>query len=273
MSSLLETSEEISAGEANIASTELDRDGNLRISFHRGAFASEAALRQAVVSTAVAVADIRSDVIESFQGPSRDAAAKGLKPAEMMETWLESTDDYAGFVDAVWAALRRLDPSSAELIHIVPSLQPMPEVERNRYLGAAEIAWDVGQRRAALARMAQSGCKTAAIDPEAAFRHVRLADLSAGETLIEAGAPAGIVYVPLGDGLTIMPLGGYAPFSVQAWMPLGSTGVIRGAIRNATVVADQAVAVLMIPKDVYLRHWHHTYTAAELRQRRSYLSS
>jgi hypothetical protein len=143
----------------------------------------------------------------------------------------------------------------------------MPEAERNRYLAAAEITWGLGQRQAALARMAQSGCKTQAIDPEEAFRHVRLADLSAGETLIEASAPAGVVYVPLGDGLTIMPLGGYAPFSVQAWMPLGSTGVIRGAVRNARVVAEQAMVVLMIPKDVYLRHWHHTYTAAELRQR------
>jgi hypothetical protein len=50
-------------------------------------------------------------------------------------------------------------------------------------------------------------------------------------------------------------------------MPLGSTGVIRGALRNARVIAEQAVSALMIPKDVYLRHWYATYTAAELRQR------
>jgi hypothetical protein len=78
-----------------------------------------------------------------------------------------------------------------------------------------------------------------------------------------------MVYVPLGDGLRVVPLGGYASFSVQAWMPLGNTGVIRGAIRNGTVIAERDVGALMIPKDVYLRHWHHTYTEAEILERLS----
>ncbi len=33
---------------------------------------------------------------------------------------------------------------------------------------------------------------------------------------------------------------------------------------NATVTAEQDVALLMIPKEVYLRAWHHTYNATEL---------
>lgn len=264
---LLETGDPLSAGEANLAGSELGRDGNLRINFHRGAFASETALRQAATSTAAVIQDIRADVVESFRWPE-GKVVPGLKAASAIETLLESTDDYPGFVDAVCDALRRLNPADTGRIQIVPSLQNIPEAERRRYLSvSAETGWSLTQRQAALDRLAQSGHKTEAINPEEAFHHVRLADLSAGETLIEAGAPSGIVYVPLGDGLKIVPLGGYAAFSVRAWMPLGNTGVIRGALRNASVVAEQAVTVLMIPKDVYLRHWHHTYTEAELRKR------
>jgi hypothetical protein len=261
---LLETSDALSAGEANIAGSEVGADGNLRLNFNRGAFASEAAFEQAVTSTAAVIQDIRADVIESFRRPDGEAAMRGLKPAGMIETLLESTDDYPGFVDAVRATLQRQDPAGADRIQIVPSLQNVPEAERLRYLAASETGWDLSERQAVLARLAQSGHKTEGINPEEAFHHVRLAELSAGDALVEAGAPASIVYVPLGDGLKIVPLGGYVAFYVRAWMPLGNTGVIRGALRNASVVAEQAVAVLMIPKDVYLRHWHHTYSEAEL---------
>ena len=184
-----------------------------------------------------------------------------------IETWLESTDDSHCFVDMVCAALRDLNPTYAGQVLIVPSLQNIPEMERNRYLAVPDIQWSRNERRTLLTRMAESGCKTDSIDLDQAFRHVRLITLGSGETLIEVDEPASMVYVPLGDGLRIIPLGGYDSFSVQAWMPLGSTGVIRGALRNARVIAEQAVSALMIPKDVYLRHWHATYTAAELRQR------
>ena len=267
---LLEINDRMSIGEANIASTEVDRAGNLRISFHRGAFASEAACMHAVAGAVFAVQDIQADVIESFDRAAEQAEGTtppDLKTSTTIETWLESTDDSPNFVDLVCAALRDHNPVAAPRILIVPSLQNLPEIERNRYLAVPDTQWSQNERRALLSRMAESGCKTDSIDLDAAFRHVRLITLARGEILIEADQPAGMVYVPLGDGLRIIPLGGYASFSVQAWMPLGSTGVIRGALRNARVIAEQAVSALMIPKDVYLRHWHATYTPAELRQR------
>jgi hypothetical protein len=49
-------------------------------------------------------------------------------------------------------------------------------------------------------------------------------------------------------------------------MPVGNTGVIRGAVRNADIVAERAVELLMIPQEVYLKYWHHPYTADELRR-------
>lgn len=260
---LLETDDRKSAGEANIASTELDRAGNLRVAFHRGAFAAEEALAQAVACATIIVEDIRADVIESFERP--DVA--GLKPAAAIETWLESSDDNPGFAHMVCAALRRAGPAASAPIAVVPSLQQVPELERARYLAAAEVGWDDATRGAFLERMARSGYKAAPIDRREAFRHVRLARLQAGEVLIRADDPASMVYVPLGDGLRVLPLGGYGSFSVQAWMPLGNTGVIRGAARNGTVIAEHEVEALIIPKDVYLRHWHHTHSAEELRAR------
>jgi hypothetical protein len=91
--------------------------------------------------------------------------------------------------------------------------------------------------------------------------------LRAGETLIAAGTPAAFVYIPLADGLTVLPLGGYAPTTVSAWVLVGHTGVIGGAPRNATLVARRALHLLMLPGAVYLRWWHQPYGAAELRAR------
>ena len=224
---------------------------------------------QAVAGAALVVQDIQSDVIESFQRTNEQAqemTMPALKTSVAIETWLESTDDNPSFVDMVCAALRDLNPIDSGQVLIVPSLRNVPEMERNRYAAVPDIRWSQNQRRALLSRMAESGCRIDGIDIDEAFRHVRLITLGSGETLIEADESASMVYVPLGDGLRIIPLGGYDSFSVQAWMPLGSTGVIRGALRNARVIAEQAVRVLMIPKDVYLRHWYATYTAAELRQ-------
>ena len=89
--------------------------------------------------------------------------------------------------------------------------------------------------------------------------------MTAGQTLIEVGTPASFVYIPLGDGFKVIPLGGYAAFCVRAWMALGSTGVIRGAARNATVVAEQSVALFMIPQQVFLQEWHHPFSLDEFK--------
>jgi len=62
---LLEVPERISAGEANMASSELDKAGNLRISFHHGAFSDQDAVLNAAYSAALVVNDIQSDSARS----------------------------------------------------------------------------------------------------------------------------------------------------------------------------------------------------------------
>jgi hypothetical protein len=259
----------ISGGEANIAGSELGRDGSLRISFHRGAFADREIVERSVRDVADVIHDIKRDVHESFARPAQSGGERdaGLKRADALLILLEEVDDNLEYATLVCDRLQHLAPELRGRVRTVPSLQQAPAIERTRYLEADELGWDDTARQDLLRRMAGAGHKTAPIDPVAAFDGVRRLTLRAGETLIEAGAPAGFVYVPLGEGLTIIPLGGYQSFAVAPWMPVGNTGVIRGAVRNAKVVTGRDITLLMIPKEVYLRRWHYPYTAEELLHR------
>jgi len=254
----------LSGGEANIASSELDLECNLRISFHRGAYANDEALYRSVYYTAFTINDMLGDIVDSFWRGTI-AHTGPLKSSGDIQILLESADDNPHFTEMVQEQLRQFNPIHDSQIQIVPSLQNVSGLERAHYLVAHELDWDLDRRRSILECMAQSGHKISGIPLVEGFKHVKLIELRAGETLIEAGAPSAFVYLPLGDGLKIIPLGGYESFSVAAWMPIGNTGVIRGATRNADVVAEQDISLLMIPKDVYLRHWYIPYTHEELK--------
>jgi hypothetical protein len=151
-------------------------------------------------------------------------------------------------------------------VDVVPSLQDAADSERRRYQTAEPATWPDSTRQDLLAHMREAGQQVEQIDVEAAFAHVKLTQVAAGELLIEAGDPSAFVYVPLDPGLRGIPLGGYHAFTVQPWIPLGMTGVIRGSPRNATVMAERTVKLLMIPKTVYLRHWYVGHTPESLRE-------
>ena len=68
---LLEVPDPIAAGEANLASSQLDADGDLRISFHHGAFRGAATMLKAANSAALVVSDIQADAIGSFAREDR----------------------------------------------------------------------------------------------------------------------------------------------------------------------------------------------------------
>jgi hypothetical protein len=178
---------------------------------------------------------------------------------------LESTDDDPRFAELVRQQLCQLNPKVRDQIRIVPSLRNVSELERDRYLAAKELDWDAEQRQSLLNKINQTGQKLTNFDTVEGFKHVKLAELHGGEKLIEAGSPSGFVYIPLGDGLKIIPLGGYQSFSVTPWLPLGTTGVVRGDVRNADIVAEQSMSLLMIPKEIYLRYWYVPYLPLELK--------
>jgi hypothetical protein len=261
----------IAAGEANVASSTLDHDGNLCISFHRGAFTSPAVVQRAASDAASAVHDIQADVLDSFQSLAARSVgqAQAPLPADTLQIVLEQVDDNPAFASLVREQLEALSPKLTGRVHVVPRSRPghsaaEPTLEDARYAAASALTWSRAEQRAAAARLARGGHTMAADTLESAFDQVRLLHLRAGETLVEAGSAARYVYIPLGEGLIGMPLGGYQPFASPAWLPVGNTGVIRGAQRNATIYATGDVTLLIIPQAVYLNAWHRPYQRAEL---------
>jgi hypothetical protein len=261
----------IAAGEANVASSTLDRDGNLCISFHRGAFTSPEVVQRAASYAAYAVHDIQGDVLDSFQllAARSVGEAQPTLAADRLQIVLEEVGDNPAFAALVREQLYALSPQLRGRVHLVPPHQAgqpsaEPTDEDDRYAAASTLTWSGAERRVAAARLARGGHNMAAVQLEAAFEQVRLMRLRAGETLVEAGSAARFVYIPLGEGLMGRPLGGYEPFASPAWLPVGNTGVIRGAQRNATIYATCDLSLLIIPQAVYLNTWHRPYQRAEL---------
>lgn len=265
---LLESADALSAGEANIASSELRSDGSLRIAFHRGSFSDKETTLRAASNTALVVSDILWDVVESFrrQTGTESGVEEGLWQVEAVEVCLEETDDNLEFASLVRDQVQRSNPALRNPIRCVPSLQYASSIEVSRYLEGKEVGWTNDEKQSFIERLDRTGQKLHGMNLTEGFRDVRLIDLPANETLVEAGSPAAFVYIPLGDGLKVIPLGGYQAFCVNAWMPLGNTGIIRGAYRNATVVADQDVQLVMIPKETYFKYWYRPYSPEEFRQ-------
>ncbi len=267
---LMELDQPISAGEANIAGSALMREGDLRVAFHRGSFSDPGAVERAADYAAAVLDDIYGDVVVSFEHPLDTAPFNQLpaplRTAQEINILLENTDDNPDFIPLVIRCLATINPAAAAQARAVPSLRNSTALESTRYLNARQVDWGPARRKALLEKVKATGQKTDQIDIDRAFEHVREASLEPGEVLIEAGAPSGFVYLPLGEGLQITPLGGYQSISMQGWFPVGNTGVIRGATRNANVVARKQIDVLIIPRDVYLRYWYLPYTFQEVRQ-------
>jgi hypothetical protein len=261
----------IAAGESNVASSSIDDHGNLRISFHRGGFTHPQVVQRAAAYAACAVHDIQADVIDSFQQLSANElhGARSAPFSHPLQIMLEEAGDNPAFAGLVREQIYALNPQLRGRVHIVPRPQPSqpsaePTSEEARYAAASCLTWSRAEQRTAAARLARGGHNMAAVELDSAFEQVRLISLRAGETLVEAGAAARFVYVPLDEGLMVVPLGGYPPFAAPAWLPVGSTGVIRGAQRNASIYATSDLALLVIPQAVYLDAWHRPYQRAEL---------
>ena len=261
---LLEMNKTINAGEANIASSELTPTGDIRIACNRGSFSNPEATQRGAYNMAFVIDEIQQDIIDTFRRP--DGAEEAVKSSEDIRILIENTDDNIEFAEKVLVELGKIDPRLAKNSRIVPSLKNIAPDERDRYLEAREMDWEPDARHKLLMRVAESGHKMRNLDPDKAFTDVRLTRLKEGETLINAGAPPGFVYVPMEDGLLSTPLGGYQASSVKPWIPLGNIRVIRDAEQEAAITAEQAVELLMIPKETYLKHWHDAYDAKELSQ-------
>ncbi len=253
-------------GEANIRVAYVTPRGDLRVAFHRGGFSGgEDAVRRAAASVANAIVDIQSDVLPSFEGRPAGGLPPPSRGAGDMRIQLEQPGDAPGFADAVAAILATLEPRLDGRIEVVANLEDAAPEERARYLaaepidGASELAAEI------LERLDAHGAGTADLDRSNVFREVARATIGARETLVAAGSPPSFVYVPMAPGLVVLPGGGYAPSALSPWVPVATTGVIRGAERNSEIVAVQAVDVIIIPGERYATAWLRPLGPAQLR--------
>ena len=259
---LLEMDKPLNAGEANIASSELTSEGDLRISCNRGLFSNDEAIRRGAYNTAIVVDEIQQDILATFKRP--DGSEKAPKATRDIQLLIENTDDNLEFAELVLEELAKMDHKLIERSRIVPSLKIVAPEERERYLFAEEPNWSPEEKRKILLRVSQAGHKTQKIDPEKAFTDVRLAHFKERETLIHAGAPPGFIYIATEAGLLSTPLGGYQSDELKPWIPLGNTRVIRGDVQESTITAEKSIKVIVIPKGIYLKYWHDAYSPAEL---------
>jgi hypothetical protein len=254
-----------SAGEANLRAATITPDGHLRIAFHRGTYLDAEASRYAAESTAHVVGDIVDDVLPAFATgyvpPDLEPPARA---SEDIQIQLERPGDGPAFAEEVASLVAAERPDLAERIVAVADLEGVPAAERARYYRGVPVDPESREARQVLVKLARHGTKVEGIDLGAAFADVRRVQLHAGEVVAEAGSPPMFVYVATGPGLSVQPGGGYSAESVSAWVPVGTTGVIRRAERNADVTVDRNVDVFMIPGECYVRAWFRPYEPVEL---------
>ena len=267
---LLQSQKKINAGEANLANSELDGLGNLRISFHFGAFYKKRIVNKAARNAAIAINDIQADVIQSFIRPNTNESFEALFPlvsADDIKIIIETTNDNPDFTPLVCKMLAEINPEIKSRITETYSFQGYDINEINRYFDGealTSVLTDPGFKMDLLENIKRR--KLCKVDDGhiPGEQDIRLIQLQSGEQLMKAGSPSGFVYYPLSDGLTVIPMGGYENRFAAPWVPLGNSGVIRGAVHNADIIAEKEVGLLCIPKDVYLMYWYKPLTAKEL---------
>ena len=262
---LLRFDSPMSAGEANLRNAVVTRNGDLRISFHRGRFSSPAAAKVACEATARVVADISADVLGAFvvRPPSPDLAQPACAPGSM-RVELERPTDEPAFAEIVAEAAARIDSLLRGRIHVVADLENTSPAERARYLEGIPIEAGSDEAGEILNALGTHGMRVVGIDREKAFEDVRRVGVSEGELLVEAGSPPAFVYIAVGCSLRIEQLGGYQDIAVPPWIPIGVTGVVRRAERNSTVVTTEPGDALMIPGELFAREWFRPYEPGEL---------
>ena len=257
------------AGEANIKMARVTPRGDLRIAFHRGSFADGAAARRAAESVADAVLDICADVIPVFQGVGARGLPAPTRRAEVMAVQLERPGDDPAFAEIVREVVRAHAPELSGRMEAVHDLEGAAPEERVRYELAEPVDPWGSLADEVLVQVGEYGSDTSAMHRATAFTEVRRATVEAGEVLVEQGSTPAFVYVPLGPGLAVRPMGGYAMAVLHPWVPVGATGAIRRAPRNAQIFSEDAVAVLMVPSDLYVTAWLRPLEPEELRDRLS----
>jgi hypothetical protein len=196
---MIEGDQPLNAGEANMVSSELTHEDDLRVAFHRGRFPDDKTIRRAANNAALVINDIQADVIGSFRRPASFPSQRTpcVKTDQQMQGLVEHTEDNAGFASLVCEALEAINPGLGSSSRPVPSLLHVRAEERMRYLAAEPFAGDVKDRRRLGEQLASCGLRVdPTVDVDAAFMDVRVIELKAGDVLLEGGSRAAFVCEP-----------------------------------------------------------------------------
>lgn len=262
---LVTYADERGAGEANISMATVTRRGDLRVAFHRGSFRGAAAAQHAAASVADAILDIWADIGPSFQQVRARGLPAPTRAAADMMIHLERPDAEPGFAELVAEVLRARSPELTDVVMVVADIESAHPAERERYEHACTVDPHGPLAERILAHAAEHGSDTSHIDRSVAFTGARCARVTAGERLVTAGSFPAFVYIPVSPGLTVHPVGGYPSAPLHPWVPVGVTGAVRRSPRNAEIVAEREVEVLMIPSEEFVDEWLRPLTPGQLR--------
>lgn len=249
----------MSGAEANLRLVDLTPTGSLRIAVHRGAFPDAVSTRVAQRLGDVII-DIARDALQSFGTSAVPGVAE-------MRIELVRPHDAPSFADVLVHQLSAGHPSwAARTVIVEEDVRVQPPDLIDWAIRGEPLRADEELARTLLAQLRRHGSHTATIDPDKAFNAVRVVKVPAGEQVLAPHTAASAVLVPTGPGLVVFPTGGYPAVPHHAWLPMGVTGVVRGAERNARVSADRDVEVIAIPADVFLSEWFRPYEVSALRE-------
>ena len=220
---LLRVDSPLSAGEANLRGAFVTPDGNLRIAFHRGRFSSPEAVA-AARRDRPGRRRHRRGCTRSLRRPAIIARSPRAGPGSGRHATRDRAPGRRALVrrrgrrrgrarDQARGARGRGRRSRGRGADRAGTVLP-----RHRSAPGSEEAADI------LSALAACGMKRAAIDITTAFEDVRRVGVDRGEVLVEAGSSPSFVYVALGPGLRVEPLGGYEAADVPAWLPIGIPG-------------------------------------------------
>lgn len=260
---LVSNANPMSSGEANLRYVEITDRGTLRIALHRGQFADDSVAARHAPQLATVIVDIVRDALGSFNLPN--FAFDGALAGAVGTIEIVRPHDDRSFAELLRDRLHDEDTSLRGRVMLVdePASPTSPDLIEWPMRGEP-FEPDDATLSQVLRELSAHGQRDLT-DPRRAFVGVRRTKVMAGERVMAPRTDASVVLVPMGAGLVVQPVGGYPPAAVDAWMPLGVTGVVRGSERNAHVSADAEVDVLAIPTDVYLAEWFRPFEVAELR--------
>lgn len=263
----LEIDNPINAAESNISSSALSADGNLWVAFNRGFFFNQEEVPRSAHDAAKLICSLQEDVVSSFARPENENFSSMLAPPKMpsseMKVMIESIDDFPLFSKMVIDYLQEISPELIHSYHLAPSFHDSKPTEIEWYFSGEKIVLDDQAKKEYTTHLKAYG-HTLRYKLEELLEECRLVHMPGHTVLIQEGGLSGFVYLPLEDGVEIRPFGLSNFIKAKKWVPVGDTGVIRGGMRNATVLATKDMSLIMIPKHVYLTKWYDPFHVNEM---------